>query len=78
MTVQFIHRVVFVGEFGRLVRITGQYNIFGAVTDLDGDPAYLGEVAADIVRNRVRGVAPAGGLGDMQGQRTHRSTSATF
>ncbi len=42
-----------------------------AVTQIHCDSAHFGEVAVDLFGQRVLRMAPAGDLGDVQGQRAH-------
>jgi hypothetical protein len=57
-TVQLIHRIVFMPEFGGSARITRQHHFLGAIPQLHGELAHLGEVPVDFLRHGVHRVPP--------------------
>ena len=71
MPVQIVHRVVFFADPGGLLRVARQHHLLRAVTQFDCDSAHFGEIAVDLFGQHVLGMAPAGDLGDVQGQRAH-------
>ena len=71
MTVQVIHRVVFFLDTGGALRVPGEQHLLCGVAQFDCQAAHFGEVAVDLLGQRVLRVAPAGNLGDVQCQRAH-------
>ena len=63
--------IVIVVELCCAIWISRQHNVFDADSDVDGDPTHFGEVAVDLLRQCLRGVAATGELGDMQREGAH-------
>ena len=71
MVVKVVHRVVFFIYSGSLLRVSGQQDLLGAVTQVDCELAHFGEVPVDFLGHRVHWVAAPGDLGHVQCQGAH-------
>jgi hypothetical protein len=71
VAVQIVHRIVFFANPGGFVGVAGQHHLLCAVAQFNCESAHFGKISIDLFGQHVLGVAPAGDLGDVQGQRAH-------
>ena len=71
VTVQIVHRIVFLADARRLLRVLRQQHLLGAVAQFDCHPAHFGEVAVDLFGQRMLRMTAAGDLGDVQREGSH-------
>ena len=71
VTVQVVHRIVFLADARRLLGVACQQHLLGAVAQFDRHPAHLGEVAVDLFGQRMLRMTATGDLGDVQREGPH-------